>query len=123
VLENTRLSRLATIRLKRSAGAPIVDLLFSACGIEPEIARDASPLTVLGQEIRVARTGHLIVMKLVARDDKRRPQDAVDLRALSSVADADEWNLAADGVELVIARGFARDRDLRADLAEWRDGT
>lgn len=121
VLENTRLGRLATVRMRRTPRSPIVDLLFSACGIETEVADAATPLTVLGQSIRVARIGHLIVMKLVARDDHHRPQDAIDLRALTLAADEAEWTLAAAAVELAIERGFATDRDLRSSLATWRD--
>lgn len=120
VLENTRHSRLATIRLRKTRRSPVLDLLFASCGIEAEVVRDATPMTVLGEQVAVARTGHLIAMKLVARDDKRRPQDAVDLRALSEVADRGEWERAASAVELILERGFARDRDLRAALAEWR---
>ena len=64
----------------------------------------------------MARTGHLIALKLLARDDATRPQDAADLRALADVADASELELARDAVELISERGYHRDRDLRTAL-------
>jgi hypothetical protein len=70
--------------------------------------------------MRVARTGHLIALKLLARDDETRPQDAGDLRALAAVADAEDLRLAEDAVALIEARGYHRDRDLRAALASIR---
>jgi hypothetical protein len=59
-------------------------------------------------------------MKLISRDDERRPQDYQDLRQLSKVADAVEWARAAEAVQLITERGFARRRDLRAALEQWR---
>lgn len=67
--------------------APVVDLLFASSGIEPEIVADAEVLDLLPTfRIRVATTGHLIALKVLSRDDVRRPQDLVDLRALLQVA-------------------------------------
>lgn len=51
-------------------------------------------------------------MKLLARDDRQRPADADDLRALRLVASVDDWAIAARAVEDIGARGFARSRDL-----------
>ena len=66
----------------------VVDLLFASSGIEPEIVAAAQPLEVVAElRVSVARTGHLIAMKLLARDDRHRPADADDLRALATVAD------------------------------------
>jgi hypothetical protein len=121
VLERPDQGKMATVRLRQAPNAPIVDLLFAATGIENEIIDDAEPMSVLGHEIRVARAGHLIAMKLLARDDKRRPLDQADLLALSAVADAVEWKRADEAVRLIEERGFARGRDLKAALAEWRD--
>lgn len=67
--------------------------------------------------VPVARASHLVVLKILARDDESRPQDAIDLRSLRpilSTADADEVRgLAA----LVADRGFDRGRDI-VGLAE-----
>jgi hypothetical protein len=59
-------------------------------------------------------------MKLVSRDPKKRPRDEEDLLALARVADETEWNRATASVALIIARGFARKRDLATALAELR---
>ena len=63
-----------------------------------------------------ARAGHLVALKLLARDDERRPQDAADLRALRTVLDDGDRDLALHAVGLIMARGYARGRNLRADL-------
>lgn len=119
VLERSASGRIATVRLHR-AGEPIVDLLFAACGIEPEIAAGASVLSVLGHRVPVAAVGHLIAMKLISRDPKKRPRDEEDLLALARVADAAEWTCAESAVALITARGFARGRDLSTALADLR---
>jgi hypothetical protein len=120
-LQQTTQQRLSTIRLRRRGRGPLVDLLFAACGIEAEVVQAASPIEVVhGLVADVAQVGHLIAMKLVSRDDTSRPQDRGDLTALALVADANEWVRAEAAVRLIEARGFARKRDLRAALAEWR---
>jgi predicted nucleotidyltransferase len=119
VVEQLLTGRMATARLRvPGASGLILDLLFASCGIEPEIARDAELLEVLpGLTVRVARVGHLLAMKLLARDDRRRPQDADDLRALLEVADAAERRRCEDALDLITARQCNRERDLRAS---WR---
>ncbi len=118
-LERLDRGRMATVRLRRRH-EPIVDLLFAACGIEAEIAEAATSLTVLGSRVPVATVGHLIAMKLISRDPRRRPRDEEDLLALSRVADDAEWRRAADAIALIQERGFARQRDLVASLASLR---
>jgi hypothetical protein len=67
----------------------VVDLLFASSGIEPEIAAAADALDVVpGLAVPTARMGHLIALKVLARDDRTRPQDRVDLPALLQRADA-----------------------------------
>jgi hypothetical protein len=56
-------------------------------------------------------------MKLLARDDRRRPQDADDLRELLLVARARDLARAKRSVRLIEARGFARRRNLSSALA------
>ncbi|MEO8844512.1 MAG: nucleotidyl transferase AbiEii/AbiGii toxin family protein [Kofleriaceae bacterium] len=118
-LEQIGSGRLTTVRLRR-ANDPIVDLLFSACGIESEIALAANMLFVLGRPVPVATVGHLVAMKLLSRDPKKRPRDEEDLLALARVADSVEWERAAESVALIEARGFGRKRDLRTALADLR---
>lgn len=126
VIEQSATDRLATVRLaapdEADAGV-VVDLLFASSGIEPEIASRADRLEVFADVVApVAQSGHLIALKLLARDDQTRPQDAVDLRALIAAATDDDLALANDSVGLIERRGFNRDRDLTAALrAALRD--
>lgn len=120
VLEQATVGRLATVRLERagSGKAPVVDLLFASSGIEAEIVGGAEMIEILqGFSIRVARTGHLIALKLLSRDDVERPQDIADLRVLLRSAAPDELALAHDSIALIIQRGFNRGRPLSTDFA------
>lgn len=116
-VEHETQGRLATVRLELPGGSWVVDLLFASSGIESEIVDAAERVEVLrGLWLPVARIGHLIVLKLLARDDATRPQDSVDLSALLDVADEDELRLSRHVVALIEGRGYARGRDLEADL-------
>jgi hypothetical protein len=118
-VEQEAVGRLAGVRLDAPGEGGVVDLLFAASGIEPEVVASAERLELLpGLMAPVARVGHLVALKLLARDDELRPLDAVDLAALRAVADAEERRLADAAVGLITERGFARGRDLRAALEE-----
>ncbi|MCU0225224.1 MAG: nucleotidyl transferase AbiEii/AbiGii toxin family protein [Acidobacteria bacterium] len=122
-LEQTATGRLASIRLVppgEAAGGVVVDLLFASSGIEPEIVERAHPLEVLpGLSLPVATIGDLIALKLLARDDEHRPQDAGDLAALFAAAtDADRDRVGA-AIGRIAALGFQRDRDLEAAWRAW----
>jgi hypothetical protein len=114
VVEQTALGRLATARLRsRVTGGVIVDLLFASSGIEPEITAAAEVLTVArGLTMPVARTGHLIALKLLSSDPDLRRQDLIDLGELKVIASDDDWLLAAAACEMIIQRGFHRNRNL-----------
>ena len=119
-IEQDAAGRLATVRLA-PAGAEVsgtvVDLLFASSGIEPEIAAGADLIeAVPGFAAPVARTGHLIALKVLSRDDRARPQDRVDLAAPLGRADATTLREARDALALVTRRGFDRSRDLLAAL-------
>lgn len=120
VVEQQATGRLATARLLppgEDATGVVVDLLFASCGIEPEIVRDAERLDLTESIVLpVARAGHLVVMKLLARDDRHRPNDADDLRSLAAVLDDAERSAAREAALLVQQRGFHRGRDLPALL-------
>ena len=119
VVEQEAVGRLATVRLTRSSPrhAPVVDLLFASSGIEPEIVAEAEPTELLAAlTIGVARTGHLIALKVLSRDDVRRPQDLVDLRALLRVASSSELSRARQSLALIAARGYHRGRHLLSEL-------
>ena len=92
------------MRLTRSSKlqAPVIDLLFASSGIEPHVVAEAEPIELLPNlTIGVARTGHLIALKVLSRDDVRRPQDLVDLRALQRVAPSAELVRAASWNRIV----------------------
>jgi predicted nucleotidyltransferase len=121
ILEHDALERLATVRLIAPSSRVLVDLLFASSGIEADVADAAERLEIVRSlVVPVARTGHLIALKLLARDDRRRPQDHDDLRALKRAADDYDWQLAADAVAAIERAGAARGRDLTAALAELR---
>lgn len=119
LVEQDAVGRLATARLT-TPGAPgglVVDLLFASSGIEPEIVAEAEPLELLDEfTMAVARTGHLIALKVLSRDDVERPQDLVDLRSLLRVASPEELTRARQAVELIASRGYGRGRDLASDF-------
>lgn len=119
VVEQEAVGRLATVRLTRSGtpGAPVIDLLFASSGIEAEVVAEAEPIELLPNLlIRVARTGHLIALKVLSRDDVQRPQDLVDLRALRLVASSAELARARQALALIAARGYHRGLDLMSEL-------
>ena len=112
--------RLATVRLaiggEATSGA-VIDLPFASSGIEPEIVGAADTIDVVPElRVPVARLGHLIALKVLARDDRSRPQDRVDLAALLMHADAHALREARESLETIVSRGFNRGRDLVAAL-------
>lgn len=118
LLEQQRTGRIATVRLDRETERAVyVDLLFASSGIEAEIVRDADELEILDDlRIRVASRAHLIAMKVLARDDRNRPQDWDDLRALLTDASEKDVQTTEEALDLIALRGFNRDRDLRSDF-------
>jgi predicted nucleotidyltransferase len=119
VLEQVRTGRISTVRLKRDSERSVfIDLLFASSGIEPEIVRDAEELVVLEEvTVRVATRAHLIALKVLARDDRHRPQDWDDLRALLAEASDDEVAAARVALAMIEKRGYNRGRSLAEDLA------
>jgi hypothetical protein len=55
---------------------------------------------VPGFTVPVARLGHLIALKVLARDDRTRPQDGVDLAALLTRAAAAALGEARESLTL-----------------------
>ena len=103
----------------------MTELLFASSGVESEIVEATDDVEVLpGPVLPVATIGHLIVMKLLARDDRRRPNDADDLRSLAAEATPADWEQALQAALLVHERGSGRERDLVELVDELRrDGT
>jgi len=125
-VEQQETHRLATARMAPSGDRPqglMVDLLFASSGIEAEICAQAERLRVFsGVCVPVARVHHLIALKVLARDDQTRPQDAADLRQLIAEAEASDLEKAHAAVGLIEERGFNRSRDVAKALTDaWRE--
>ena len=122
LVEQQARGRLATVRLLppgEDAQGIVVDLLLASSGIEDELVAAAEPVEVWPSlTIPVAKAGHLLALKVLARDDVDRPQDAADIRALIEVLAADDAHLAMEAARLIEARGFHRGRDLLSGVRE-----
>lgn len=122
VVEQTARHRLATARLHSSderARGIFVDLLFASSGIEPEVVNRAEEIELVpGLSVPVARTGDLVALKALARNDRDRPQDLDDIRALLREATPEDVDEAREAVRLIEERGFARGRKLSAELED-----
>jgi predicted nucleotidyltransferase len=120
LVEQEAVGRIATVRLSPSGKGLegiVVDLLFASSGIEREVVESAERLRILeGIEVPVATIGHLIALKVLSRDDVKRPQDLVDLRALLNAASDSDLGLARRSLALISARGYGRGRDLLRDF-------
>jgi predicted nucleotidyltransferase len=123
LVEQDAVGRLATVRLTRSLdpAAPVIDLLFASSGIEPEVVAEADAIELLPKlRIHVATIGHLIALKVLARDDLTRPQDLGDLRALLRVASSEDVDRAREALALIAERGYHRGRDLQSEMEKLR---
>ena len=119
-LEHKVTGRLATMRLTppvETTPAVILDLLFASSGIEEEVVANATAVEVFADIVLpVASTGDLIALKLLARDDRRRPQDYDDLKALLREASDGDVERARASIRLLSQRGYDRDRELMNDF-------
>jgi hypothetical protein len=115
-VEQQATGRLATVRLLPPGEVPegiVLDLLFASSGIEPEVAASSEILEIMpGLRLPVARTSHLIALKVLSRDDIRRPTDLADLRSLIARASQDDIRGAERALTLIMERGYHRGRDL-----------
>lgn len=120
-VEQEATGRFATARLSppgEDSNGVVVDLLFASSGIEREVVAGAEVIEVMpGLNVPVAGLPELIALKLLARDDKTRPQDASDLVVLSSLATAVDFDSASRLVHLIEERNYNRGRDLSSEVA------
>jgi len=119
IVEQEAVRRLATVRLiiADDAEGPVIDLLFASSGIEREVVGAGEPIELLpGLIVKVARIEHLIALKVLSRDDDRRPQDFVDLRALLRAATGEDVARAREALRLIEMRGYHRGRELATQL-------
>lgn len=122
VVEHEATRRLATARLSApgedSAGI-VVDLLFASSGIEPETIAAAEALEIVpGLVVPVAGVAHLLALKVLARDDRHRPQDWDDIRALLRECEAHDLDQARTALRLIAERGYHRGKRLLDELQE-----
>ncbi|HSK78318.1 MAG TPA: nucleotidyl transferase AbiEii/AbiGii toxin family protein [Thermoanaerobaculia bacterium] len=111
--------QLSTIRLispledVNDAGIP-VDLLVASSGVETEIVAAAN-LVDIGARlfIPVARSGHLLALKVLAG----RVKDQTDAQALLRDMTPAELQLARETLDLIEKRGFHRGKNLLEELA------
>lgn len=123
LVEQEAKDRLATVRLSAPENSGvIVDLLFASSGIEAEIVSEAEPLEIApGLTLPVAQLWHLLAMKVLSRDDQRRPQDLVDLRNLLAAVSGEDLAKARRALALISQRGFNRKKDLAVELEKLID--
>lgn len=126
VMDHRTVDRLSTVRMDMRGEdfeGVVADLLFGSSGIEPEVIAEAQRLEVLPlTHMPVARTGHLLALKVLSASADRL-QDYTDLQELLKAADERELLRARQGVDLISRRGFDRGKDLIGLLeALIRDG-
>lgn len=115
VVEQDAVHRLATVRLVPVQGDQgiLLDLLFASSGIENEVCAAAERMEVLpGLVVPVARPEHLLALKILARDDRTRPQDAGDIAALLRGMDEPALQATRRALQLIQDRGYERGRNL-----------
>jgi hypothetical protein len=124
-IDQTAVDRLATLRLLSHqlpadldpTEAPLLDIIFASCGIEAELVSSAEPIEILpGITLPTTRIPHLIAMKLLSESDER-PIDRSDLQALIGAATDADLAEIPPLLDLIIDRGYARDKDLPALFA------
>ncbi|MCA0181241.1 MAG: nucleotidyl transferase AbiEii/AbiGii toxin family protein [Actinobacteria bacterium] len=114
LVEHEYLERLATVRLRPPVSeGMLVDVLFASSGLEPEITREADQMQLVpGLTVPVARPAHLVVLKLLARDDSTPPHDRADLASLRPILTQSDKTEVRRLTRIIVERGFHRGRDL-----------
>lgn len=120
LIEQTAMNRLATVRLRPPPSYEtglLLDILFFSSGIEKEICEEAERIECLpGFTAPVAKIEHLLALKILARDDDSRPQDAADIHALIEESSDSTLSRTRALLRLIEERGCHREKDLQAEL-------
>lgn len=116
-VEHLERRRLSTVRLAASSGV-VVDLLAASSGIEAEVVARATRID-FGEigEIPVARAEELLAMKVLSMTP-RRLQDRIDAVNLVLMNEQLDLDAVRENLAEITRRGFHRDQDLLAKLAE-----
>lgn len=126
-LEHESAKRMSTVRLLATSGDPqgvIVDLLFASSGIEADLTKNAERLEILPDcTVPVASVGYLLALKVLAQDDRSRPQDSDDIRALLAEATAQDIEEAKAAICSIEQRGFNRNRQLMKTFNEMLENS
>ena len=127
VVEQEATGRIASARLvatRPSEAGVVLDLLFASSGIEADIVAGAETMELFeGLVAPIATVPALIALKVLARDDARRPQDRVDLVSLLAVANSADLAETRRLLALIEERGYARGRRLLVNLNALLDET
>ena len=122
VVEHETAQRLSTARLK-SPSQVVVDLMFASTGIEEEITARASVIELpdVGS-VPVARPEELLAMKVLSMSNKRL-QDRLDAQRLVQIVVDLDLEAVEANLDLMTTRGYHRDQNLRAKLANLLERT
>lgn len=117
-VEHLERQRLSTVRLAASSSGVVVDLLAASSGIEAEVVARATRID-FGEigEIPVARAEELMAMKVLSMTP-RRLQDRIDAVNLVLMNEHLDLDAVRKNLAEITRRGFHRDQDLLAKLAE-----
>jgi len=116
-VEHQRHKRLATARLMSPNGV-VIDLMFASCGVEHEVVSRATAVELpVAGSLPVARAEELVAMKILSMTDTRL-QDRLDAQRILEHASSVDLEVVRETLRLIVDRGYHRDQDLEAKLAQ-----
>lgn len=117
IFEHETANRMSTVRMISQGDHPMyVDLLFASSGIETEIVDSAEESHIFSKtNVHVASVSALIALKVLSARPGRM-KDIVDLQSLFEVASHEEITASRHLLDLIIERGYNRNKNLQKDL-------
>lgn len=117
-LESDVTRRLSTVRMISTGEREIyIDLLFASSGIEREVVLGSDRIEIFqGLSLPVASRPALIALKVLSANPETRRRDIDDLQNLIEASNSDEVETARHLVNLIMERGYNRNKDLQSDL-------